>query len=92
MSNAGHMLGEWQKEGYTQVEALHFLTLIKKPEYGKITMRKQGTSSEAGFLVPLINHSTSHLLMKIKMACLPFQAGSGLCLHQSSSPHYRGKN
>lgn len=39
------------------------LNLDKKLECGNLTMRKQGTSSEAGFLVPLLNHSTSHLLI-----------------------------
>lgn len=89
MSNAGHVLRKLQKESCIQVEALHsklLLNLDKKPECGNLTMRKQGTSSEARFLVPLLNHSTSHLLIQIKMACLPFQERSGLWLYQSSNP------
>ena len=77
VSKAGHELREWQKEGYIQKEALKSMFILnpsKKLNCGDIIMRKQGISSEARLLVPLLNHLPSDLL-RDKNGLPPFQAG-----------------
>lgn len=75
VSNAGHTLREWQKD-YIQEEVLQSMFLLnlgKKLERGNTVMRQQGTSSVARLLALLLNHSSSNLLIQIKMTYFPFR-------------------
>ena len=94
MSKAGHELREWQKEGYIQKKALKsmfLLTLNMKLNCGNI-MRKQGISSEARLLVPLLNYLPSNLLTEIKMACLPSKQDKNYLSRNTPFPHYGEEN
>lgn len=53
---------------------MFILNPSKKLNCGDIIMRKQGISSEARLLVPLLNHLPSDLL-RDKNGLPPFQAG-----------------